>query len=89
MLNPTVCNKHRAVAELKKMAGKQFDPKVVEALFAFIGDDGREIDRILAEEFPDSFIGLTLPSVDPAKTGKQYRAEAARLARLAGSEAGQ
>ncbi|MBU6452660.1 MAG: HD domain-containing protein [Cyanobacteria bacterium REEB67] len=79
----------RAVAELKKMAGKQFDPKVVEALFAFIGDDGREIDRILAEEFPDSFIGLTLPSVDPAKTGKQYRAEAARLARLAGSEAGQ
>ncbi|MBS1992537.1 MAG: response regulator [Cyanobacteria bacterium SZAS LIN-2] len=78
----------RAVAELKKMSGKQFDPAVVDALMAFIGDDGREIDRVLAEEFPDSFIGLTLPSVDPAQTGRQYRAEAARRARLAGSEAG-
>jgi len=77
----------KAVAELKKMAGKQFDPKVVEALMAFIGEDGREIDRVLAEEFPDSFIGLTLPSVDPSQTGRQYRAEAARRARLAGTEA--
>jgi len=78
----------KAVAELQKMSGKQFDPQVVDALMAFIGDDGREIDRILAEEFPDSFIGLTLPSVDPSKTGRQYRAEAARQARLSGSEAG-
>jgi putative two-component system response regulator len=75
----------KAVAELEKLKGKQFDPDVVDALFAFIGDDGREIDRVLAEEFPDSFIGLTLPSVDPAKTGTQYRAELARQARLAGS----
>jgi putative two-component system response regulator len=78
----------KAIAELKKMAGKQFDPRVVDALLAFIGDDGREIDRILAQEFPDSFIGLSLPSVDPSKTGRQYRAEAERQARLAGIEAG-
>jgi response regulator RpfG family c-di-GMP phosphodiesterase len=79
----------KAVAELKKLAGKQFDPTVVNALMEFIGEDGSEIDRILAKEFPDSFIGLTLPSVDPAKTGKQYRAEAARRARLASTEATQ
>ncbi len=79
----------KAMAELVKLAGKQFDPKVVEALVAFIGDDGSEIDRILAEEFPDSFIGLKLPSVHPSKTGKQYRAEAERRARLAGAEAAQ
>lgn len=76
----------RAIEELRKLAGTQFDPVVVSNLLSLTEDGGKEMDKIIAEQFDESFIGLTLASVDPAKTGRQYREEAERRARLAGSE---
>lgn len=76
----------RAIEELRKLAGTQFDPVVVSNLLSLTEDGGKELDKIIAEQFDESFIGLTLASVDPAKTGRQYREEAERRARLAGSE---
>lgn len=76
----------RAIEELRKLAGTQFDPQVVEALLSITEDGGKEMDKVIADHFEESFIGLSLPSVDPSKTGKQYREEAERRARLAGSE---
>ncbi len=76
----------RAIEELRKLAGTQFDPVVVTNLLSLTEDGGKEMDKIIAEQFDESFIGLTLASVDPAKTGRQYREEAERRARLAGSE---
>lgn len=73
----------RAIEELKKLAGKQFDPTVVNALLALTEDGGTEMDKVIKEHFDESLIGLSLPSVDPAKTGRQYREEAERQARLA------
>jgi putative nucleotidyltransferase with HDIG domain len=77
----------KAMTEIRKMCGTQFDPEVVDALFAIIGPGGHEIDRIINEQFPDSFIGLTLPGADPTKTGKRFQDEAERQARLAAIEA--
>lgn len=76
----------RAIEELRKLSGTQFDPQVVEALLSITEDGGKEMDKVIADHFEESFIGLSLPSVDPSKTGKQYREEAERQARLAGSE---
>ena len=76
----------RAIEELRKLDGTQFDPVVVTNLLSLTEDGGKEMDKIIAEQFDESFIGLTLASVDPAKTGRQYREEAERRARLAGSE---
>lgn len=73
----------RAIEELKKLAGTQFDPSVVNALLALTEDGGTEMDKVIKEHFDESLIGLSLPSVDPAKTGRQYREEAERQARLA------
>jgi len=73
----------RAIEELKKLAGTQFDPTVVNALLALTEDGGTEMDKVIKEHFDESLIGLSLPSVDPAKTGRQYREEAERQARLA------
>ncbi|MDQ5966056.1 MAG: hypothetical protein QG625_2211, partial [Cyanobacteriota bacterium erpe_2018_sw_39hr_WHONDRS-SW48-000098_B_bin.30] len=72
----------RAIEELKKLAGTQFDPNVVNALLALTEDGGTEMDKVIKEHFDESLIGLSLPSVDPAKTGRQYREEAERQARL-------
>ncbi len=69
---------HNALVELRKQAGTQFDPKMVEALISVIGEE-REL---LTEDIPSSFLGLSLPSIDPAQTGTQYLAEAERRARL-------
>ncbi len=76
----------KAMAELTKMTGAQFDPKVVEALFAIIGPGGHELDRIISEQFPDSFIGLTLPGANPSKSGKRFQDEVERQARLAATD---
>ncbi|MCA0314755.1 MAG: HD domain-containing protein [Candidatus Melainabacteria bacterium] len=75
----------RAIQELRKLRDTQFDPNVVDALLALTEDGGKEMDKVIKEQFDESFIGLTLASVDPAKTGKQYREEAERRARLANS----
>lgn len=75
----------RAIQELRKLRDTQFDPNVVHALLALTEDGGKEMDKVIKEQFDESFIGLTLASVDPAKTGKQYREEAERRARLANS----
>lgn len=69
---------HAAVEELRKKKGTQFDPKLVDALISLIGED----HELLKETVPDSFLGLSIPSIDPAQTGTQYRAEAERRARL-------
>lgn len=78
----------RAIAELRKLAGTQFDPEVVAGLLRLTEEGSREMDSIIKEHFTESFIGLTLASVDPAKTGRQYREEAERQARLASSDSG-
>ncbi len=77
----------RAIDELKKHAGRQFDPLIVEALLAIAGDDGIELNRIVNEEFPDNFWGFALPAIDPTKPGTRYQAEASRRDRREASEA--
>jgi putative two-component system response regulator len=64
----------RAIQELRKNAGWQFDASVVDALIKFVGEQG----EFLIEEIHESVLGLTIDAVDPTQTGKQYRAEAAR-----------
>ena len=72
----------KAIEELRKHAGHQFDPKAVEALVSRVGDaDAPEEATIKAAEVK-SFLGLSLPSIDPLQTGTQYLAEAERRARL-------
>lgn len=60
----------KAASELRKHAGKQFDPDVVEALLAMVGQHGEHIK----DNMPDSVIGLLLSGVDLRQTGKQYLA---------------
>ena len=69
---------HNAIAELRQQAGAQFDPKLVEALIKSIGEDGERLEG----EIPESFLGLSIPAIDPSQTGTQYIAEAERRARL-------
>lgn len=68
---------HNAIAELRKLSGKQFDGRMVDALIAVVGEE-REL---LKEPMPESFLGLSLPEIDPTQTGTQYLAEAERRAR--------
>lgn len=67
--------------ELRKYAGKQFDPSMVEALLAVVGESGQQISL---SGIPESFLGLKLGSIDPEQSGKQYLAESARQARKQG-----
>jgi putative two-component system response regulator len=69
---------HAAIAELRKKKGTQFDPLLVDTLISLIGEN----QELLSENPPDGFLGLSIPSIDPSKTGTQYRAEAERRARL-------
>lgn len=67
----------KAIAELKKHSGHQFDPRLVQALISVIGDEDDE-PRV---DIPEGMLDLNLPAIDPAQTGKQYLAEAERRAR--------
>jgi putative two-component system response regulator len=67
----------RAAGELKKYAGRQFDPELVEALLSEVGENG---EKLATEGIPESYLGLTLASIDPLQSGKQYLAESARKA---------
>ena len=68
----------KASTELRKHAGRQFDPEMVEALLSAECEDG----DISSGGIPASFLGLKLGSIDPAQSGKQYLAESERKARL-------
>ncbi len=67
----------RAIQELKKCAGRQFDPKIVEILVGVLGE-GAEPNP---HELPPSHLGVQLASIDPKQTGRQFLREAERLAR--------
>ncbi len=67
----------RAIQELKKCAGRQFDPKIVEILVGVLGE-GAEPNP---HELPPSYLGVQLASIDPKQTGRQFLREAERLAR--------
>lgn len=67
----------RAASELRKYAGKQFDAKVVEALIGVVGEKG----EYLKGRIPESFLGLSLATIDPEQPGTQYRAESERQAK--------
>ena len=69
----------KAIEELKRMSGKQFDPKVVEALLELVADGEEEINRLIRdEEFTENFLGLGLEVVEAKSTGKRYKDELAR-----------
>ena len=70
---------HKAIAELREKSGTQFDPKMVNALISVIGEDGQ---LLVNGEVPESFLGLSIPSINPSQTGTQYLAEAERRERL-------
>lgn len=76
----------RAIDELKKHTGKQFDPLIVEALLAIAGEDGIELNRVVNEDFPDNFWGFALPAIDLTKPGTRYQAEASRQDRREATE---
>ena len=63
-----------AVAELKSKSGTQFDPQVVDALLAVVGDGGEELNQRIKEEFSDNFLSLGLKGIDANDTGKNYKA---------------
>jgi putative two-component system response regulator len=67
----------RAAGELKKYSGKQFDTELVDALLSEVGENG---EKLTTEGIPESYLGLTLASIDPLQSGKQYLAESARKA---------
>jgi len=60
----------RAASELSKYAGRQFDPKVVEALLSMVGEQG----ELVKDKLPDSIIGLSIDAIDLKQTGRQHLA---------------
>jgi len=77
----------RAVDELKRMSGKQFDPSVVEALLSILGDQGANLELMIKEEFNDNFLGLGVESIDPGQKGANYKAELKRRAQVSSKKA--
>ncbi len=74
----TAIGHQAAVAELRQQSGQQFDPHIVDTLLAIIGEN----EQFLNEAGANGFLELSIPAIDPSQTGKQYRAEAERRARL-------
>lgn len=71
----------KAIVELKRMSGKQFDPQVVGALLELVEAGGDEISRLIKdEEFNENFLGLGLEVVEAKSTGQRYKEELARKA---------
>jgi putative two-component system response regulator len=68
---------HGAIAELRKRSGTQFDPRAVDALIEAIGENQERLEM----EMPESFLGLSIPLVDPKHSGTQYLAEGERHSR--------
>ncbi len=60
----------KAASELRKHAGKQFDPKVVDALLSMVGEQG----ELIKDKMPESIIGLSIDAINLKQTGKQYLA---------------
>ncbi len=67
----------RAAEELRRHAGKQFDARMVEALISVVGEKGEKLEGGI----PESFLGLTLSSIDPGQPGRQFQEEHERQAR--------
>ena len=71
----------KAMEELKRMSGKQFDPDVVAALLELVADGGEAINRLIRdEEFTENFLGLGLEIVEAKTTGKNFKEEMERKA---------
>lgn len=71
----------KAIAEIKRMSGQQFDPQVVDALLKLVVNGEDEIKRLIRdEEFNENFLGLGLEVVEAKSTGKNYEEEVARKA---------
>lgn len=68
----------RALIELKKNAGRQFDPDLVQALINTVGESG----ELIKNELPESILGLSLSLVESEHYGKQCLAEAERQGQI-------
>ncbi len=68
----------RALEELRRNAGWQFDHEVVGALALMAGQEGELLDQVLSE----SVLGLSITAIDPKQIGTQYRLEAERQSEL-------
>ena len=58
----------RALDELRKYSGNQFDSQVVKALLSMVGENG----ELVKNNMPESFIGLSLAVADPLHSGRQH-----------------
>ena len=57
----------RALAELRKNVGRQFDPLLVDALVATVGEHG----ELVRDQLPESVLGLSLSVFESEQPGKQ------------------
>lgn len=59
----------KASEELKRYAGRQFDPELVEALLKSVGENGEFLEAGVVGE---SYVGLKLNAIDLRPPGKPY-----------------
>ncbi len=58
----------RALTELRKHAGRQFESHIVEALAVMVGEQG----ELIKDKMPESVIGLSLAGSDLRSTGRPH-----------------